>query len=226
MYAPHFSAEALWFLNTGRLHSIDYELVRIHHPDSAHSRSLPPSERHTRFQSITAAYDVLQGKRRGGMPGDVGGGGSGPWGTSDPYMDELDRRRRAHYARHNRHAEYTHYTRHDGWTASADDRWKDRMILIVGIIVSAALPCFSMQYVSEFIIPGQTLMAGIAPGLFIVPERMGKMHKAAVANLNQAREEARELGDERRSRMRERVKGMKCKNREAEEEQQLGEKAG
>lgn len=69
-------------------------------------------------------------------------------------------------------------------------------------------------------------MAGIAPGLFIVPERMGKMHKAAVANLNQAREEARELGDERRSRMRERVKGMKCKNREAEEEQQLGEKAG
>ncbi len=39
---------------------IDYELVRIYHPDSAHGSSLLPESRHKRFQSISAAYDFLR----------------------------------------------------------------------------------------------------------------------------------------------------------------------
>ncbi|KZP30116.1 hypothetical protein FIBSPDRAFT_1038463 [Athelia psychrophila] len=38
------------------------DLVRAHHPDSAHCRHLPPNERHARFQSIAAAYDHLRGR--------------------------------------------------------------------------------------------------------------------------------------------------------------------
>lgn len=40
----------------------DIDLVRAHHPDSAHCRHLPPGERHARFQAITAAYDHLRGR--------------------------------------------------------------------------------------------------------------------------------------------------------------------
>ncbi|KAH9485003.1 hypothetical protein JR316_0001907 [Psilocybe cubensis] len=38
-----------------------YDLVRIYHPDKAID-SVPPEVAHTRFQAITAAYDVLRGK--------------------------------------------------------------------------------------------------------------------------------------------------------------------
>jgi len=38
------------------------DLVRAHHPDSAHCSHLPPTERHARFQAISAAYDHLRGK--------------------------------------------------------------------------------------------------------------------------------------------------------------------
>jgi hypothetical protein len=42
----------------------DYDLVRIHHPDSPITRSLglSPEVAHTRFQSISRAYDALRGK--------------------------------------------------------------------------------------------------------------------------------------------------------------------
>ncbi|EGO22532.1 hypothetical protein SERLADRAFT_395912, partial [Serpula lacrymans var. lacrymans S7.9] len=43
-----------------------YDLVRTHHPDSTFCRDLSPSERHSRFQAITAAYDSLRGKARSG----------------------------------------------------------------------------------------------------------------------------------------------------------------
>ncbi|KAL0959885.1 hypothetical protein HGRIS_011553 [Hohenbuehelia grisea] len=99
-----------------------YELVRAHHPDSTYCRSLSAAERHKRFQSITAAYDALRGKK--------------PHVWRDPYVDEVMRRKRAYYSHYSQRPrpEYSYAGRHD-WHASADDRWKDRIILFVGITV-------------------------------------------------------------------------------------------
>ncbi|KAK7691897.1 hypothetical protein QCA50_005302 [Cerrena zonata] len=41
-----------------------YDLVRIYHPDSIVNRAVAPEIAQARFQSISAAYDVLRGKRR------------------------------------------------------------------------------------------------------------------------------------------------------------------
>ncbi|KAG5652725.1 hypothetical protein H0H81_003922 [Sphagnurus paluster] len=145
-----------------------------------HCRSLTPSERHARFQSITKAYDILRGK-------------ASPFSGNDPYREEVLRRKHYYQAYHNRQAEYmrqhmrSHAARPD-WNASADDRWKDRVILLVGIL---------------------TLAAGLAPGLFMLPFHMEKQHQSAVSNLRQARHEARELGEERRNELRKRVKDIR-----------------
>lgn len=81
---------------------------------------IPPAERHARFQSITAAYDVLRGKSS-----------STAHSWSDPYREEVLRRKRFHQAHYDRRPEYTHE-----WAASPDDRWKDKVIIIVGLVVS------------------------------------------------------------------------------------------
>lgn len=39
---------------------LDYDLVRSHHPDTPHCRSLPTDLAHSRFQAITKAYDILR----------------------------------------------------------------------------------------------------------------------------------------------------------------------
>lgn len=101
----------------------DYDLVRIHHPDSVHSRLLSPSVRHARFQSITSAYDILRGKSQ-----------NSPHSGVDPYSSEVHRRKHFYQAHHDRRAEYAYPGRE--WTASPDDRWKDRVIIIVGLVVS------------------------------------------------------------------------------------------
>ena len=106
--------------------SADYELVRLHHPDSTHSRLLPPAERHARFQAITAAHDVLRGKSP-----------SSP-SVLDPYREEareVFRRRQFYGAQRDRRAEYMHASGLE-WAASADDRWKDKLIILVGLMVS------------------------------------------------------------------------------------------
>ncbi|KAF8075290.1 hypothetical protein FPV67DRAFT_1408319 [Lyophyllum atratum] len=154
-----------------------YELVRCHHPDSTHCRSLTPSERHARFQAITAAYDTLRGKPTSA--------------TYDPYMEEVMRRKQYYQAHYARRAQYARPQRAE-WHASADDRWKDRVILLVGIL---------------------TLAAGLAPGLFLLPFRMEKQHRSAVSNLSQARREARELGEERRDELRKRARDIKAQGR-------------
>jgi hypothetical protein len=44
---------------------LDYELVKIYHPDSAISKTLSPETAEARFQAITKAYDTLRkGKSR------------------------------------------------------------------------------------------------------------------------------------------------------------------
>ncbi|KAI0308705.1 hypothetical protein OF83DRAFT_1041656, partial [Amylostereum chailletii] len=101
-----------------------YDLVRRHHPDSPLCRDVPPEVRHARFQAITAAYEKLSG--RSPM--------STAFGTSDPYWEEVERRRRQHARRqeyrrrHPRPAEATLNT-------EADDLWKDRVLMGVGLVV-------------------------------------------------------------------------------------------
>ncbi|KAL4265902.1 J domain-containing protein [Pleurotus pulmonarius] len=158
-----------------------YELVRIHHPDSIHGRSIPPRLRHARFQSITAAYDALRGKRASS--------------NVDPYTEEILRRKRAYHAHygHRPRAEHAYYGGRHNWHASADDRWKDRIILAVGITA---------------------LVAGIAPGLYMFPTSMERRHQAAVAGLAQARSEAREVGDERMRELRKRAQEIRTSRTE------------
>ncbi|KAI0923365.1 hypothetical protein AcW1_006350 [Taiwanofungus camphoratus] len=157
-----------------------YDLVRVHHPDSPFCRDLSHAERHARFQSLTAAYDALRGR------------------NVDPIRAELDRRRRAQEARHrhSRRAEfaggrfdYAHGPRQQEWSASPDDRWKDRFIIAAGLL---------------------SLGAGLAPALIwpsigVADQR----HLVASSNLAQARQEAREFGRERRAKIRRRVRETK-----------------
>lgn len=108
---------------------LDYELVRIHHPDVPHARKLPPRVSHARFQAIKAAHDVLTGKTR---RVDFGQGPS----TSGPPRYGGRTRARPEF-----HGGYSHA--HNGnaeWMdaageaeASADDRWKDRILMGIGV---------------------------------------------------------------------------------------------
>ncbi|KAF4569428.1 hypothetical protein EYR36_009219 [Pleurotus pulmonarius] len=137
--------------------------------------------RHARFQSITAAYDALRGKRASS--------------NVDPYTEEILRRKRAYHAHygHRPRAEHAYYGGRHNWHASADDRWKDRIILVVGITA---------------------LVAGIAPGLYMFPTSMERRHQAAVAGLAQARSEAREVGDERMRELRKRAQEIRTSRTE------------
>jgi curved DNA-binding protein CbpA len=54
------------YVTSALMHSYpDYELVRIYHPDSPISQAtdVSPDIAEDRFHSITAAYDILRGKR-------------------------------------------------------------------------------------------------------------------------------------------------------------------
>ncbi|EIW59934.1 uncharacterized protein TRAVEDRAFT_28849 [Trametes versicolor FP-101664 SS1] len=150
-----------------------YELVRVHHPDSPSGRDLSPALRHKRFQSITAAYDILRGKSNGaGTPVDI-------------YRAEIERRRRARAA-YEASRGYAHTRpRAETWSASADERWKDRVILFVGLMA---------------------LGAGLGPAL-VWPSYTAsyQAHVSASKNLKEARKEAREFGEERRKQIRRRV---------------------
>ncbi|KAI0711540.1 hypothetical protein C8Q76DRAFT_737027 [Earliella scabrosa] len=168
-----------------------YELVRVHHPDSPSGRDLSPAIRRSRFQAITAAYDSLRGKRSG----------SGSHGPTDIYRQELERRRRARAAyeasRNRGGFAYERYP-DQTWTASADERWKDRIILFVGIMA---------------------LGAGIGP-MLVWPSYTAsyQAHLSASRNLATARQEAREYGEERRREISKRVKEFKEKEKLAQEQ--------
>lgn len=107
----------------------DYELVRVHHPDSPQCRDLPANVRRARFQSISHAYDVLRGKQTQHR-------------TRDPVWEELERRRRYsrradtafHHGAFDYQYTYSNATKKD-FGATGDDRWKDRVIIFVGLVV-------------------------------------------------------------------------------------------
>ncbi|KAI0746567.1 hypothetical protein C8Q80DRAFT_1175944 [Daedaleopsis nitida] len=165
-----------------------YELVRVHHPDAPGARDLSPTLRRSRFQAITAAYDSLRGRT--------------PGGGRDIYREELARRRRAraaYEAKLNReHGWAYEHPPSPQWTASADDRWKDRVILFAGILA---------------------LGLGIGP-VIVWPSYQAsyQAHLSASHNLATARREAREFGEERRREISRRVK--EYKEQQAREQEQ------
>ena len=184
--------------------------MRVHHPDSPSGRDLSPAIRRSRFQAITAAYDSLRGKRSG----------SGSHGPTDIYRQELERRRRARAAYEaSRNGGGFAYERHPDqtWTASADDRWKDRIILFVGIMVRLRVS-LSTCVVSSDGSYVQALGAGIGP-MLVWPSYTAsyQAHLSASRNLATARQEAREYGEERRREISKRVKEFKEKEKLAQE---------
>jgi hypothetical protein len=157
---------------------VDYELVRLHHPDAPACRHISAAERHARFQSIGTAYDSLRGRSSN---------------SSDPFEAELSRRRRHTRARAHAQRDWgfdfpgggARHGQGQEWDATDPaHRWKDRLLVLVG---------------------GGALLLGLSP-MLAAPFNIGdKRHRIAVANLREAREEAREHGQERRRAIKERV---------------------
>ncbi|OCH86545.1 DnaJ-domain-containing protein, partial [Obba rivulosa] len=169
-----------------------YDLVRLHHPDSPMCQHISPSERHTRFQRISAAYAALRSPDSRGLYES----------SVDPFREELARRRRAQMRRE---AEMARHPRSAGmagaggeeWAAGGDDRWKDRVMIMIGLV---------------------SLVVGLYPAL--IWQNMGAVdgrHRAAAKNLAQARRDAREHGQEQRLQIRKRVEENRRLAREAKE---------
>ncbi|KAI8985637.1 hypothetical protein BD414DRAFT_488732 [Trametes punicea] len=114
---------------------------------------------------------------------DISPASTGSGGPVDIYRAELERRRRARAAYEASRRPMS--SQPQAWTASADDRWKDRIILFVGVLA---------------------LGAGLGP-MLVWPSYHASYqhHLSAAKNLAQARREAREFGEERRQEIRRRV---------------------
>jgi len=100
---------------------VDYELVRLHHPDSTDGRRLPPSVAHARFRNIKASYDYLRGHTLSPHPN---ARQTSKAENFDPYQQELARRRRAweasggHSHNHKRYGDP--HARSSNWDAGFD----------------------------------------------------------------------------------------------------------
>ena len=128
----HFTMKLLLILGWT---TSDLELVRVHHPDSPHSRDIPSSLAQSRFQSIAAAYDLLRNLHL-----------SKPAfyrEDDDMYMAEVNRRK-AYYARHRGMGVRDWEREQSAMTADVDaGKWwsHDRAIIYAfGFIVRANLP--------------------------------------------------------------------------------------
>lgn len=123
----------------------DYDLVRVHHPDSPHGRDIPQKLRHARFQNITRAYDVLRGVRseHDGHDGH----------DADPVLREILRRKRMYEAHQREDARRREMRRRasaelrpeldteaDGHAAdTAELRLRDAVIVAAAALVSCLL---------------------------------------------------------------------------------------
>ena len=118
-------------------------------------------------------------------------------------MQELERRRRRQRAAYHDTAAFGHENgRRDFEAEGADDRWKDQVIIAVGLIVRLSSWVFCMVWSS----PGaQSLAIALGPAL-IFGGPSDHHHRSAAANLAQARAEAREFGEQRRLEIKRRVK--------------------
>jgi hypothetical protein len=130
----------LTFSSVATLNLKDYELVRVHHPDSPHSRAsdLPKRVRDERFSEIKDAYDVLTGKK----PGHPSRWSSPDSGRDWEFRNELDRRRhrRASWgpqaqAYSQSHYGYQSYTPPNTGPMTPEDRRRDNILICVAFAV-------------------------------------------------------------------------------------------
>ena len=100
----------------------DYELVRIYHPDSPTSRHIPPEKAQARFQAITSAYDALRGKT--------------PLSdTGEPLQGHVHARRPDYHDLSTAVWKLKQRRRADLSVGMVDDKWKDRILLSVVVLV-------------------------------------------------------------------------------------------
>ncbi|KAF6746751.1 hypothetical protein DFP72DRAFT_822715 [Ephemerocybe angulata] len=194
-----------------------YELVRLHHPDSHHSRAhLSPDQAQSQFASITAAYDYLRGVSSSHLPNAKRYGYEPGQSNFDPYLHELARRRRAQQASQ----------AHRGGGGSGSQDWgswggagfapprgsrggegfneagrKERTVLALGVAA---------------------LVLGLYPSFVLFPFQMKKTHNSAAKNLAKARNDAREMGGERRDGIRKRVQSMQREKQQGLSELEVG----
>ncbi|KXN90329.1 J domain-containing protein 1 [Leucoagaricus sp. SymC.cos] len=169
-----------------------YDLVRYHHPDSSHARLYTPcpNERNNRFQTILSAYDFLQNPSATGATRGHFGHGSG----FDPYMAEINRRRRtsqnAEYMRQRRQAmdAKEREREQEKWNRTAGGP-RERVMMALGVFA---------------------LLGGLYPSFFLFPFRLEKTHRDAASNLTRARNDAQEIGHMRREELRKRVRDIKA----------------
>jgi len=77
---------------------LDYELVRIHHPDCAAARKLLPGTSHIHFQAISDAYVVLTGKRpSSSWSRNSSSPSSSGYASDTAFYEEITRRKRAQW---------------------------------------------------------------------------------------------------------------------------------
>lgn len=167
-----------------------YELVRVHHPDSPHSRAsdLPKRTRDERFSAIKDAYDVLTGKK----PGHPSRWSSPDSGRDWEFRSELERRRhrRASWGSHAHTYSQFHYGHYydappNNGPMTPEDRRRDNILICVAFVsgIISFLPAFVWS-----------------------PVEYERRHELASENLARARQEAREFGVQRREEIRERVR--------------------
>ena len=163
----------------------DYELARTFHPDAPAAQTLPATVRHARFHAVTRAYDVLRGKPHSLSI------------TDDDVDAELARRRRQRQVYRQRAA--ADFAEAAG-VGGTDEAWKDQVIIVFGLAVRELF--FFLCGPSD---ERQALVVGFVPALLSLHAIPDARHRAASANLAQARADARTFGDERRAAIRARV---------------------
>lgn len=122
----------------------------MYHPDSPGSHALPRHVCHSRFQAITAAHDVLTGKQARGLFASSASSSrpSSRHRRDDPAdhaYEEFMRtrwRRPGHAHMHGFSEEWAEYA--GAAESRADDRWKDRVIMALGLGVRP-LYCISLK---------------------------------------------------------------------------------
>jgi hypothetical protein len=97
---------------------VDYELVRVHHPDSPAARDVPSDVAQARFHSITAAYDALRG------------GTTGAFSPERARAEARDLNAAIWRAKQARKADLN--------VDVVDDQWKDRIIIGFVLVVGCS----------------------------------------------------------------------------------------
>jgi hypothetical protein len=178
----------------------DYELARTFHPDSPAAQALPATVRHARFHAVTRAYDVLRGKKHSL--------------TADDESAELARRRRQRQVYRQRAA--ADFAEAAG-VGGADEAWKDQVIIVFGLAVRTLSSSHHFMWSSDAQTLMQALVVGFVPALLSLHAIPDARHRAASANLAQARADARTFGDERRAAIRARVAELELEEQGNEE---------